>query len=127
MGKTVEAIRADLRTISKNGNYIKALTRSIDRYNQRLKYLSGDDSIPIKKSIEDIEKKLNIVIKQVSNSEQKYMSYILKLSNVSKYMLIDYYINNMPVWKIANKYNYSENHCRRLMYAALKKIANMAN
>ena len=124
----IERVKKDLRELKKHVHLINTLLRRKAQYLLRIDTLRKSHRIKAREEIEMIEEvlaQMNIekYIERATNLEKKYMTKIKKLSITDQAIIIDYYINGLPAWKIGLRLDYSEDGIRKRLQKALEKIA----
>ena len=118
----------ELKELKKTVHLIDTLIRTKNEYQYRIKALSESNRIKSKQEINalnEVISKMNIeqYIKIAVQLQNTYTSAINSLGVVDKTILIEYYINGVPAWKIANSLGYTEDGIRKRLSKAIEKIA----
>ena len=124
----IENAKKDLRELKKHVHLINTLLRRKNQYLLRIDTLKKSHRIKAREEIELLEgalAQMNIekYIERAANIEKKYMKKIKRLSIIDQAIIIDYYINGMPAWKIGVSLDYTEDGIRKRLLKALEKIA----
>lgn len=126
---TIDQVRYDLKTIAKKNYDLGVLFDAKSRYEARLKYLSDGEKerIDVANTLEDIVKKIDRAIDTLMSLESIYMGKILALPPLFSSVLLDKYINGKIRWKIAERINYTDRQCARLLASAVRELAKKLN
>ena len=124
----IERVKMELKELKKTVHLIDTLIRTKNEYQYRIKALSESNRIKSKQEINalnEVINKMNIeqYIKRAVQLQNTYTSAINSLGVVDKTILIEYYINGVPAWKIANALGYTEDGIRKRLSKAVCKIA----
>ncbi len=125
-----EKVKQDLRELKKTVHLIDTLIRTRDEYAYRIKRLSESNRIKSKKealALESLISKIDIErhVKKALEIQSRYTGAIAQLGTVDKTILIEYYINGTPAFKVGRTLGYSEDGIRKRLGKAIKKIAQM--
>ncbi len=125
----LKKIKEDLKELKKTVHLIDTLIRTRDEYLYRIQRLSASRTSGAESEIAY----LNDVIEQMRLDEHMkraielqgiYTEAISTLGVTDKTILIEYYINGKPAWKIANMLCYSEDGIRKRLAKALKSLCS---
>ena len=125
---TIDQVRNDLKTIAKKNYDLGVLFDAKSRYEARLKYLSGGkERVDVANTLEDIVRKIDRAIDTLMKLESIYMGKILVLPPLYRSILLDKYINGKPRWKVAEKINYGDDNCAKLLRKATHALVKELN
>ena len=124
----IERVKKDLRELKKTTYTINALTRTKEGFQKRLREIN---KLLRKKhqretqAIYEILEKLDIegYIERARATINKYTSAFESLSPIDQAIVIDYYINGEPAWKIGMDIGFSEDGIRKRLGKIIKEIA----
>ena len=124
----IERVKKDLRELKKHVHLINTLQRRKAQYLLRIEDLKKSHRIKAREEIIMLEEVLSLMniekyIKKAADIEKKYMKKIKSLSITDQVIIIDYYINGLPAWKIGMRIDYSEDGIRKRLQKAIEKIA----
>lgn len=124
----IERVKKDLRELKKHVHLINTLQRRKAQYLLRIEDLKKSHRIKAREEIIMLEEVLSLMniekyIKRASDIEKKYMKKIKSLSITDQVIIIDYYVNGLPAWKIGMRIDYSEDGIRKRLQKAIEKIA----
>lgn len=120
----LKKIKEDLKELKKTVHLIDTLIRTKDEYLYRISKLSAfgayDEIEYLEKAIKDM--KIEHHLKRAIELQAVYTEAISSLGVIDKTILLEYYVNGEPAWKIANKLCYSEDGIRKRLGKAIKEI-----
>ena len=124
----IERVKKDLRELKKHVHLINTLQRRRAQYLLRIEDLKKSHRIKAREEIIMLEEVLSLMniekyIERAADIEKKYMKKIKSLSITDQIIIIDYYINGLPAWKIGMRIDYSEDGIRKRLQKAIEKIA----
>ena len=114
----VNKIRQDLRQLKINVHAIKALERSFETHEKRIKMLESlEQSTYTKKVIEREKAKLKALkfaeqIEELTDLEIKYKDLIYSLPSLERAIMIDCFFNGKSYWQIGVSLGFSEEGIR---------------
>ncbi len=124
----IEKVKRDLKDLKKHVHLINTLLRRKTQYLLRIDTLKKSHRIKAREEIEFLEGAIMLMnvdkyIERATAIEKKYMNKIKKLSITDQAIIIDYYVNGLPAWKIGMRLDYSEDGIRKRLQKAIEKLA----
>ena len=129
MESRLKIVKRELRALKKSSHAIKRLIELQGIHFKRVKALQSLSTIKEGNAILEKEKELMLSIclkteiEKSQKIEEKYLKEINKLDESDKAMVLDYFFNGMPFWKLGMEYGFSEEGARKHIDAIVKKIA----
>lgn len=127
----INTVKRDLRQLKKTIHIIESLKKVQERYLQRIEALSRlVQTDKIKEQISSTKKIMSLMnleeyIKDATDIEGKYMSYISRLDPIDKAIILDNLVNGIPYWKIGLTLGYSEEGIKKRAKKAIRALASM--
>ena len=129
----INTVKNDLRQLKKTIHIIESLKKAQQRYIQRIEALSRlVQTDKIKEQISTTKKVMSLMnieeyVKDATEIESKYMSYISQLDPIDKVIILDNLVNGIPYWKIGLKLGYSEDGIKKRASKAIRHLASMVS
>ena len=127
--EALERVKTDLRELKKTVHLIDTLIRTRNEYQYRIKQLEASHRQKARaeaNALSELVMQIDLEghINKAKELYSKYMKAIDTLSLIDKSIIVEYYINGLPAWKVGYKIGYSEDGIRKRLSKIIIKIAN---
>ena len=129
---SIERIKKDLRELKKTTHLVEALIGAKKNYLKRIRELKGLHRIQKREKLETLERLYEAVevepyIIKIEEYIEGYHEAIESLGITDRAVVIDYFVNGIPAWKIGARLGYSEDGIRKRLKGCIIKIADFLN
>ena len=129
---SIERIKKDLRELKKTTHLVEALIGVKKNYLKRIRELKGLHRIQKREKLAKLEKmygalEIEPYIVKIEEYAKSYNEAIESLGITDRVVVIDYYVNGIPAWKIGSRLGYSEDGVRKRLKGCILKIADFLN